>query len=98
MSGSAIAGVTVREALASMSVSPRSPRGYHEVDLETLLISEVIDFLPAAAVDLVLDDLRRHEAFEERTEKRRPAQFRLGIDVEQMAGESRVERGTASAI
>ena len=59
--------------------------GDHQVDLEPLMISEVIDLLPATLIELVFDDLRRNEPLEERPEKWRLAELALGTDVEQMA-------------
>ena len=38
----------------------------HQVNLETLVISEVVDLLSTALVELLFDDLRRDEPLEER--------------------------------
>ncbi len=65
--------------------------GDHQVDLESLMISEVVDLLAATLIELVFDDLRRDEPFEERSEKRRAAELALGTDVEQMAREPGVD-------
>jgi hypothetical protein len=46
--------------------------GHDQIDLEALLIPEVVNLLPTPGIQLLLDDFRGNEPFEERTEKRRP--------------------------
>ena len=43
---------------------------HHQVDLEPLMISEVIDLFPASLIELVFDDLRGDESFEQRSKER----------------------------
>lgn len=47
----------------------------HEVHLEALLITKVVKLSGPPISDLMLDDLGRHEPFEDRTEERRPTQL-----------------------
>jgi hypothetical protein len=61
---------------------------HHEIDLQTLLISEIVDVQPAAMIDLLFDDLRCDKPFKERSEKGRTLQLATRTDAEEMACEA----------
>ena len=73
------------------------PARKKEVDLQRLLVAEVVELLSSALVDLALQDLRGHVSFEQGAEKRRPIQFRLCRNPQEVARQSRVTPSTPSA-
>jgi hypothetical protein len=53
--------------------------GKEEIDSEALLIAEMVELLPRAAVDLALHDLRGNEPFEDRPRKESAPVRRLSV-------------------
>jgi len=67
-------------------------RGDKQVHLETLLVSEVIEFARPAGGELLLRDFRGHEPFEQRAGEWRPRERLFRLDPEQVAGQPRVPK------
>ena len=64
------------------------PYRNHEVHLQALLVTEVIEFSPPAGVDLRFDNLGGKEALEQDTEKRGLGKFGIGLDTQEVTGQS----------